>query len=315
MRQINKILVIVDPTADTHPGVEKAGALAQKLDARLELFICDTKSVRQARLTARLRARTQPDPARPPAADPTTMLESLAEPLRARGIAVATETECVEPLLMGLIDRTRRTTADLVVKDTHHHSLLRRTLLTNTDWQLIRSCPAPLLLTKPEPWRTPPQIVAAIDPGHVNDKPEALDHDILGYAAAVAAALHGDLHALHAYLPMAVEAAATAVPSLAAALSDEDFKAEEDAKRKGIAALVAGYGIDAERIRLEAGGPVEVLPRAAASLHTDIMVLGAISRSGLQRAFIGSTAEDVLEQLPCDALIVKPPNFAELLPF
>jgi nucleotide-binding universal stress UspA family protein len=39
--------------------------------------------------------------------------------------------------------------------------------------------------------------------------------------------------------------------------------------------------------------------------------MGAIARSGLKRIFIGSTAEDVLERLPCDALIVKPPNFSE----
>jgi universal stress protein E len=45
------------------------------------------------------------------------------------------------------------------------------------------------------------------------------------------------------------------------------------------------------------------------------VVLGAISRRGLKRVFIGSTAEDVLEKLPCDALIVKTPNFAEVLPF
>jgi len=43
--------------------------------------------------------------------------------------------------------------------------------------------------------------------------------------------------------------------------------------------------------------------------------MGAISRSGLKRIFIGSTAEDVLERLPCDALIVKPPDFASALPF
>lgn len=34
-----------------------------------------------------------------------------------------------------------------------------------------------------------------------------------------------------------------------------------------------------------------------------------------RRAFIGSTAEDVLEKLPCDALIVKTPDFAAELPF
>ena len=34
--------------------------------------------------------------------------------------------------------------------------------------------------------------------------------------------------------------------------------------------------------------------------------MGAVSRRGLQRTFIGSTAEKVLDHLPCDLLIVKP---------
>jgi universal stress protein E len=62
---------------------------------------------------------------------------------------------------------------------------------------------------------------------------------------------------------------------------------------------------------LELGGPAQVLPRAAESLHADVLTMGAIARSGLKRIFIGSTAEDVLDRLPCDALIVKPPNFSE----
>ena len=35
--------------------------------------------------------------------------------------------------------------------------------------------------------------------------------------------------------------------------------------------------------------------------------------SAVKRIFLGSTAESVLERLPCDALIVKAPNFGELL--
>ena len=40
-----------------------------------------------------------------------------------------------------------------------------------------------------------------------------------------------------------------------------------------------------------------------------IVVMGAVSRSGLRRAFIGNTAERVLDRLPCDVLVVKPPRF------
>ncbi|HEY0939442.1 MAG TPA: universal stress protein [Steroidobacter sp.] len=308
MGYIKQILVIVDPTAQEHPAVTKAALLAEKFNARLELFVCDTKAAREMRLLSHLRAT----PEAPVPVNIKGMLESLAAPLRDRGLDVTTETECADPLHVGLIDRTRRTSADLVVKDTHHHSLAKRTFLTNTDWQLIRGCPVPLLLTKAAPWPAAPRILAAVDPGHVNDKPEILDHWIVEHAALFAQKLQGDLHVVHVYVPMAIVGAATiASPSMASAVTPEDLELEERNRRKLIAALVSEYNVPPENIHLELGGPAQVLPAAAARVNADVMTMGAIARSGLKRVFIGSTAEDVLERLPCDALIVKPPQFAE----
>jgi universal stress protein E len=312
MNRINNILAIVDPTTSEQPAVNKAARLAEKLGARLELFVCDTKASREARMAAHAREPSH----QPFLASVKALLESLADPLRARGLDVTTETECADPLHAALVDRTKRTSADLVVKDTHHHSLAKRTFMTNTDWNLIRSCPVPLLLTKASPWRPAPRILAAVDPGHVNDKPVALDHRILEHAALFAKALGGDLHAVHAYLPLAIIAAATGgTPPMAVSVSPEEISIEEAAKRKQIRELVAGYGVDVARIHLELGGAAECLPRIAQTLEADVVAMGAISRSGLKRAFIGNTAEDVLERLPCDALIVKPPDFAEAMSF
>jgi universal stress protein E len=36
--------------------------------------------------------------------------------------------------------------------------------------------------------------------------------------------------------------------------------------------------------------------------------MGAMSRSGLKRIFIGNTAEKVLDSLQCDVLIVRSPS-------
>ncbi|HEY0682833.1 MAG TPA: universal stress protein [Steroidobacter sp.] len=308
MGYIKQILVIVDPTASEHPSVTKAALLAEKFDARLELFVCDTKAAREIRLLSHVRAH----PAAPLHVNIKGMLESLAMPLRARGIDVTTECVCADPLHVGLIDRTRHTSADLVVKDTHHHSLAQRTFLTNTDWLLIRGCPAPLLLTKGRPWAATPRIVAAVDPGHVNDKPEILDHWIVEHASLLAQRLHGELHVTHVYLPLAIVGAATiSGPSMAAALTPDDLTREEQSRRKQITTLVSEYNVPPENIHLELGGPAQVLPIAAERVHADVMTMGAIARSGLKRIFVGSTAEDVLERLPCDALIVKPPQFAE----
>jgi universal stress protein E len=308
MDYIKQILVIVDPTASEHPSIAKATLLAEKFNARIELFACDTRSTREMRLATHLRAH----PEQPFLVDIKSVLETLAAPLRSRGLDVTTECAHADALHVGLIDRTRHTNADLVIKDTHHHSLAQRTFLTNTDWQLIRGCPVPLLLTKNTKWAAVPRIFAAVDPGHVNDKPEMLDHWIVEHAALLAQRLEGELHAVHVYLPMAVVAAATAGnPPVAAVVTPEDLAMEETKRRKLVDALLSEYHLGPERIHLEVGGPAQVLPRAAQSLHADVLTMGAIARSGLKRIFIGSTAEDVLERLPCDALIVKPPNFSE----
>ena len=37
--------------------------------------------------------------------------------------------------------------------------------------------------------------------------------------------------------------------------------------------------------------------------------MGAVSRSAIERWFIGSTAESVLEKLSCDVVVVKPAGF------
>jgi universal stress protein E len=54
---------------------------------------------------------------------------------------------------------------------------------------------------------------------------------------------------------------------------------------------------------------VDAIPELVRKLGCDIVVMGAISRSGMKRVVIGNTAERLLDDLPCDLLIVKPPSF------
>jgi universal stress protein E len=57
------------------------------------------------------------------------------------------------------------------------------------------------------------------------------------------------------------------------------------------------------------GNPVEAIPRLARRQRAGLVVMGAISRSGLQRLVVGNVAEQVLDALPCDVLAVKPAQF------
>lgn len=310
MSSIRNILVIVDPTVKQQPAVAKGAVLAERFAARLDLFVCDTKAARNIRMAERLHESPQASLEE----DLPRRLEAIAAPLRQRGIDVTTEVLTADPLHTALSERVKHTCAELVIKDTHHHTVAQRTFLTNTDWELIRSCTVPLLLVKPTPWSAAHRIGAAVDPGHLDDKPRLLDRCILEEAGKLAQGLGGELHAIHAYIPAAMISAATvSVPPLMVDIPDEVLAEERKAKFQELTSLTASYRLPAANIHLEAGGASEVLCRLARHYEIDIMALGAVSRSGLKRILIGSTAETVLEQLPCDLLVVKSPNFAELL--
>jgi universal stress protein E len=305
VKDIDKILVVVDPTVDTQPALEKATHIAARFDARIELYCCETKAVRDSRLAAHF-ARGPGDDF---IYDVRTIVEALALPGRERGLDISVETESGDPLHARILERAERIHADLAIKDTHHHALARRTIFTNTDWHLIRDCPVPLLLTKPSAWQDSPVVVAAVDPGHLHDKPALLDHQVLNYARAAADRLGGAVHVFHAYLAT-IPAADAAIGALSVmSLTPEVLAQLRTAKEASLAELAIGHGIDPMNAHLRMGVPAECLPAFAEELHADIVAMGAVSRSGLQRLFLGSTAEQVLERIPCDALIVKSSDF------
>lgn len=316
MKRLDRILAVLDPTAEVQPALAKAATLARRSGAALELFICDfdpSLSGQPFFDTDRLRALREEF-----VSERLEYLEETAEDLRSEGLAVETHVHWDNPTYRGIVRRVEESSPDLVVKDTHYHTALRRTLFTNTDWSLIRTCPAPLLLAKPVDWPDGLRIVAALDPGHLGDKPAALDHDILDWAALVAARMGGEVHAVHAFFPAALVAATTTIggmPLVAGGVATDLVETERRRIAGALEAIVGAQGLPAERVHLEQGAANEVLPRVAERLQAALMVMGAVSRSRLQEAFLGSTAERVLDRIGCDVLVVKPGDFTEKLPF
>jgi universal stress protein E len=316
MKRLDRILAVVDPTTDAQPALARAAMLARRCGATLELFICDfdpSLSGQPLFDTDKLRQLREEF-----VSERLEYLEETADDLRAGGLAVETHVHWDNPLYRGIVRRVAESAPDLLVKDTHYHTALRRTLFTNTDWSLIRTCPAPLLLAKGGDWPAVPRIVAALDPGHLGDKPAALDHDILEWGELLAARTGGELHAVHAFFPAAMLAATTTMagmPLVSGVTAAEVVAAERERIAGVLSGIVATHAVDPARIHLEQGSAADVLPRVAEGLAATLLVMGAVSRSRLQEIFLGSTAERVLDRLACDVLVVKPGDFAEKLPF
>ena len=79
----------------------------------------------------------------------------------------------------------------------------------------------------------------------------------------------------------------------------------------GWAATPAGLKAMEElaEIKKEKGLPEEVIPDLAEHLQAGIVVLGTVGRTGISAAFLGNTAEQVIDHLRCDLLVIKPDQY------
>jgi len=83
--------------------------------------------------------------------------------------------------------------------------------------------------------------------------------------------------------------------------------------RQAFARLCDRLQIDATARYHLVGSEGPVLKKFVEERHVDLMVLGSHYHSLFSRLVIGSTAEELLAELPCDLLLVKPAGFmAEL---
>jgi universal stress protein E len=291
------LVAIADPADGAHLILERATQIAEALDATLILFHAAFDSALSGRpffdspRLAKSRGWMVMDRMR--------ALERIAEPLRRRGIETEVLVSWEEPAHESIVRAAIRCDAQLVIAGEHRRGADRAPSWRLTDWELLRLCPRPLLLVRSasEPRSGP--VLVALDPTHAHDKPAALDAALAAYASMFARALGVELHAVHC-IPRSAH-------TLDADASDRRRTRERIAAR--LRSTLKKSRAAAKKIHVLNGEIASAVPQLAAELPAQVLVLGAISRRGLRRFAIGNTAERIIDESPCDLLIIKPPGF------
>jgi universal stress protein E len=302
-------MVAVGDSHTVHPRIlAKIAQLALVLDADVELAHCafnsgPGKAIDAGSASSDREIRKIIETAR-------CQLEAVANHLGQAGIRTKVTVTWDYPSYEGIVREVFRQQPDLLIAQSTRHAKLARLVLTHTDYQLIESCPCPLLLMKSERPYTNPCIVAAIDPMHANAKPAALDQVILKNARMLSDGLGGALHVIHACAPWPkVMERSWELRNQPQPVWAEVCAAYEEKAQARVNELARGANVGSECVHVPWGDAAEQLPAFCDSRGAHIVVMGAVSRSGLRRLFIGHTAERVLDALTCDVLIVKPSDF------
>lgn len=164
------------------------------------------------------------------------------------------------------------------------------------DWHLLRETPCPVLLVKQDkPWGGRP-VLAAINPMSSKVHQVLHDQNVLRLAAYIAGAAKSPLYS----------AIATPPPMLGA---DADAQVPELIEKKArYQAMEMFNDIDIYPDDLFFGeGPAEFyVAETANQQNAALVVISTRARGGLSAALLGNTAEQMLDRLDCDVLVLRP---------
>ncbi|MEO8063506.1 MAG: universal stress protein [Pseudomonadota bacterium] len=308
MKPIRRILFAVrNPDAPRQPGIVKAIHIAAGFGASLELFHALSTPV-SLEVQPTRKGHALEDVRRNAVAHAEGRLARFAAAAHRQGVSLTSSVTWDYPPHEAVVRRAANIEADLIVAECHKGTRTRAWLIHLTDWELLRTSSLPVLLLKNGRLYRRPVALAAVDPAHHHAKPAELDARIVATAREVSEAFRGSMQVMHANHPsvfgLSLEPPHVDATSLTLTYADLRRQARLTFDHFRRAAGVAGA-----RAHLIEGDPAAEIPRAARKLRASIVIMGAVSRTGLERVFIGNTAERVLNALPCDVLVVKPEGF------
>lgn len=236
-------------------------------------------------------------------------LARIAVSISREDIAVETVVHTGIPFLR-IIQKVLRDHHDLVIMSAERSGGLRALFFGTTSMHLMRKCPCPVWIIKPDSCTTWNRVLAAIDPAPAGTEADNLNVKIMDLATSLARLDSSELHIVHAW-----ELTGRDLDTSSSEVSDDTrselLRKNEFAQRRQVDNLVKRYALDdlQHDVHVPYGDPAFLLPRLIVEKAIDIVVMGTVRRTGIAGFLIGSTAEAVLRQVECTVLTAKPDKF------
>lgn len=235
-------------------------------------------------------------------------LEELVAPYSDLDVTISCKILVGTPFIE-LIQAVQRNKHDLLVKVAQGPQGIINRLFGSTDMHLLRKCPCPVWIDDPNSIYPYENILAAIDPS--DDDCPGLNKLIMDLATSLAKMESAKLHVVHAWQFEGESYLRSPRVNLTneqvdAIVSNTHLKHEQQLNK-----ILRDYNMSAsnDHVSLIKSVPYKGILSKAKDIHSDLIVMGTVGRTGLPGFFIGNTAEDVLQSAQCSVLAVKPDGF------
>ncbi|WP_102867118.1 universal stress protein [Pseudovibrio exalbescens] len=305
MRHFHNLLYVSHGTADDTEGLKQALSLARNNAAPLKVMVVGPEFPREF---PNYQKNYE-----------TLLLEQVEQSIDATKAALELPHDAVDIRLTLVADRTPAIKViqevlqhghDLVIKEAEPRD--KRGGFKAIDMELLRKCPVPVWLCKPITHsRQHIKVAVAIDPETQEPVTEQLAKRMLELSRSLADSCSGDLHIIscwdyefEGYLRKNVW-----VKTPDTKIEETVLKAKTN-HRSALLNLINTSGIHGpHRVHHLRGDPSDQIPRFVRDHKVNILVMGTVARTGIPGFMFGNTAENIVQQLSCSLMALKPQGF------
>lgn len=310
MKRFKKILCYVGGAADPSPGLQKAADLAEQNQAELTLIDILLESTEGPWLTL----PGELDLEMTIVAARRQEISEMALPVEERAIAVEIEV-LTGNAFVEMIRKVEAEGFDLVIKTAQGNEGRLGGMLGSTATHLFRKCPSPVWVVKPDANSPNKRILAAVQTGSSEDEADEFAIRVLELSASLAERSESRLDIVHAwwlYSEAMLRSPRLNVPPAEVDRLLREVRLLAEQKLDRILENIDLSRVE-HKIHLVKGKPFEVIGELARKV--DVVVMGTLSRAGIEGLLIGNTAERVLRDVDCSILAAKPEGFRTPLHF
>jgi universal stress protein E len=300
MDKYQKILAVLDPTTDVQKALARAIELAQHTQASITAFL--TIFDFSYEMTTMLSSEEREMMRQSVIDDRKTWINEVIKAADQPSLDINCKVVWHNRPFESVINEVITQDFDIVIKGTHQHDKLKSVIFTPTDWHILRKCPCPVLLVKDHKWPEHGNILAAINVGSDDDEHISLNNIITEQAISLAKLLNANVNLVNSYPGTPVNIAIEIPEFNSNEYNQTMLNQHVDAMEKH----ASSFDIATEFTFVKEGLPEDVIETLSQALDAELVILGTVGRTGISAAFIGNTAEHVIDQLNCDVLALKP---------
>jgi nucleotide-binding universal stress UspA family protein len=237
-------------------------------------------------------------------------LEQIIAPIQQLGIQVSSKvlrgTRFVE-----IIREVLRNGHDLVMIAAEDYRGVKNLLFGSTTMHLMRKCPCPVWVMKPDRPKQLNRILAAVDPDPLDEERNALNKKIMALATSLALRERCELLVIHTWTFPWESRLRSISPKLPPEKIDQWIEGAQNRHKRSLVDLLQHYELEnlKHQVYFLKGEAGNLIPKLVKLREVELIVMGTVCRTGVAGLLIGNTAERILRQVDCSVLTVKPDGF------